>query len=188
MTSPPVFFRTAALTNLLAVVFPIVYIVTPFTVLVSDPTMRYAALLVVMFCKAFAVIIGFPTITILLTNSCSSLRILGTLNGFATTFSAIGRAVGPALSGAAFSWGAARGTVVPAWWFLAVMAAIGAIPTWKLVDGEGPSQSAESSDAEDDGDSAMFLEETVETEDEDEHAAEDAPLLRTRREGYGSSD
>lgn len=140
-----------------------------------------------MFCKAFAVIIGFPCITILLTNSCTSLRILGTLNGFATAFSAIGRAVGPALAGATFSWGAGRGTVVPAWWFLALMAAIGAVPTWQLIDGEGPSQSAESSDAEDeegDEDSAIY----VNGEAENQEDAEDAPLLSVRREGYGSSD
>lgn len=141
-----------------------------------------------MFCKAFAVIIGFPCITILLTNSCSSLRILGTLNGFATTFSALGRAIGPALAGATFSWGAGKGTVVPAWWFLAVMAALGAIPTWKLIDGEGPSHSAESSDAEDgDGDSAIFVNGAVVNE-EDEEDEEDAPLLSGRREGYGSAD
>lgn len=170
----------------LDIVFPIVYLITPYTVLVSDPTLRYAALLSVMLCKAFAVIIGFPCITILLTNSCTSLRVLGTLNGFATAFSAIGRAVGPALAGASFSWGAARGSVVPAWWFLSLMAILGAIPTWQLVDGEGPSSSAESSDAEDEGDedSAISVGESI----EDDEDAEDAPLLSGRRGGYGSSD
>ena len=65
------------------------------------------------------------------------------------------------------------------------MAIIGAIPTWQLVDGDGPSHSTESSDAEDeDGDSATF----VNSADENEEDAEDAPLLGGRREGYGASN
>lgn len=142
-----------------------------------------------MLFKAFAVIISFPCITILLTNSCVSLRILGTLNGFATTFSAIGRAVGPALAGATFTWGVGRGTVVASWWFLAAMSIIGAVPTWYLVDGEGPSRSVDSSDAEDedgeDGDSAVGLDSAVASDDED--VRDDTPLLGERRDGsYGT--
>ncbi|MBE3048255.1 hypothetical protein IMZ48_38275 [Candidatus Bathyarchaeota archaeon] len=158
---------------------------TPYTVLIPDPPTRYAALMSMMLLKAFAVILGFPCITILLTNSCSSLRILGTLNGFATTSSALGRAFGPALAGTLFSWGASKGTIVPAWWFLALMAIIGAIPTWQLVDGDGPSHSTESSDAEyEDGDNTTF----VDSADENEEDAEDAPLLGGRREGYGGAN
>lgn len=167
------------------------YIATPYTVLVQGETARYIALLAVMLLKAFAVILSFPCITILLTNSCHSLRILGTLNGFATTFSAIGRAVGPALAGATFTWGVGRGTVVASWWFLAVMAIIGAVPTWFLVDGEGPSRSVYSSDAEDgeeeDRDSAVGLDSAFPSDDED--ARDDTPLLGGRRdESYGAAN
>lgn len=43
-------------------------------------------------------IFAFPCSTILLTNSSPTLRLLGTLNGIAVTLSAMGRAVGPAVS------------------------------------------------------------------------------------------
>ncbi|GKT41733.1 uncharacterized protein ColSpa_01914 [Colletotrichum spaethianum] len=132
-----------------AVTFPVVYILTPYVVLFESNTGRYAALMIVMFVKAFAVIIGFPCMTILLTNSASSLRILGTLNGFATMFSGFGRAFGPAAAGAAFSWGVARGYVIVAYWFLALTALLGAIPIYMLFDYDALTQTPDASDDED---------------------------------------
>ncbi|KAK8104702.1 MFS general substrate transporter [Apiospora kogelbergensis] len=137
-----------------AVAFPIVYLLTPYTVLIENASLRYTALAAVMVLKAGAVIIGFPCTTILLTNSASSLSILGTLNGFATTFSGLGRAAGPAMAGAAFSWGVKRGIISVPYWILAAIAAVGAIPAWWIVEGDGPSgatppPSHEDSEAED---------------------------------------
>lgn len=107
----------------------------------------------IMVIKCFAVIFAFPCSIILLTNSAVSLRILGTLNGFAVSISAVGRAVGPAMGGGAFTWGVERGYVITPWWMLGVIAAFGAIPIWYLVEMEGFSKSAEdssdSSDTED---------------------------------------
>lgn len=112
----------------------------------------------VMSVKACCVIIGFPCTTILLTNSATSLNILGTLNGFATTFSALGRASGPALAGSAFTWGVRHGIIAIPWWLLAVIAAIGAIPAWWIEEGEAPSAAAPASAADD---SDVDSEETV---------------------------
>lgn len=134
---------------------------------------RFAALLVIMLFKAFAIIIAFPSTTILLTNSCTSVRVLGTLNGFATTFSGIGRAFGPASTGAAFTWGADNGYIVTAYFYLMAFAIIGAIPPFLIVEGEGPSASADSSDQEDDeaiGDESVFLpDESAIDSDSDEY-------------------
>lgn len=131
-------------------VFPIIYFITPFTALIADDTLRYTVFLLVLVVKGFVVIVGFPCTTILLTNSASSLRILGTLNGFATTFSGLGRAVGPAATGAVFSWGVQHGYVIAPWWFLMVIASIGAIPAFFIVDGAGPTRSLESDDEDED--------------------------------------
>lgn len=73
----------------------------------------------------------------MLTNSAVSLRVLGTLNGVATSVSALGRAAGPAIGGSTFSWGVDVGYVVVPWWTLAVLAALGAVPVWWLVEMEG---------------------------------------------------
>lgn len=167
-------------------VLPFVYIMTPYTALLPTRNTRFAALLTVMFIKAFGIIFAFPSTTILLTNSCTSLRVLGTLNGFATTFSGIGRALGPATTGLAFTWGAENGYVVTAYFFLALIAALGAIPVFMIVEGDGPSASAESSDAEDSEameDSAVFLPDESAVEDEELDADEESPLLEDARNG-----
>ncbi|KAK2028875.1 major facilitator superfamily transporter [Colletotrichum zoysiae] len=132
-----------------AITFPVVYVLTPYVVLFESGAGRYAALMAVMLVKAFAVIVGFPCMTILLTNSASSLRILGTLNGFATMFSGFGRAFGPAAAGAAFSWGVARGSVVVAYWFLALTAVLGAVPIYMLFDYDALTQTPDATDDED---------------------------------------
>jgi hypothetical protein len=129
------------------------------------------ALLSILMVKAFAVIVGFPCMTIMLTNSATSLRILGTLNGFATAFSGIGRAVGPAVTGAAFSWGVSIGYVIPSWWLLALIAAVGAIPSWFIVDGDGPTAGLASSSSSDDG------EDGEEDEDEEPRILQDSAVV-----------
>jgi len=137
-------YRAAALT------FPLVYLITPYTALIQDDKLRYALFMVVMLVKGFVVIIGFPCTTILLTNSASSLRILGTLNGYATSFSGLGRALGPAMTGSIFSLGVQKGYMIFPWWSLAAMALLGALPSWWIVEGDGPSGKAPESDDDED--------------------------------------
>ncbi|KAK0630116.1 major facilitator superfamily domain-containing protein [Bombardia bombarda] len=133
-------------------VFPVIYFLTPYTSLIQDDTLRYTFFLLLMLVKGFVVIVGFPCTTILLTNSASSLRILGTLNGFATSFSGVGRAVGPAMTGAVFSFGVQRGYVIAPWWLLSVIAMIGAIPSWFIIEGDGPTRSLDTDDEDEDDD------------------------------------
>jgi MFS family permease len=135
------------------ILMPIAYFLTPYCVLFPTHNARTTALILVMFIKAAGIIVAFPSTTILLTNSCSSLRVLGTLNGYATTFSGLGRAAGPASAGALFTWGADHGYVVTAWFFLMFVAILGAIPAYLAKEGPGPtasaSTSAENTDIED---------------------------------------
>ncbi|KAI0107326.1 MFS general substrate transporter [Hypoxylon sp. NC0597] len=154
-------------------VFPLVYIVTPFVVLIEHTATRYAALGAILIAKTFAVIVGFPCTTILLTNSAASLSILGTLNGFATTFSALGRATGPALTGAVFTWGVKHGIIGLPWWLLACIATLGAIPAYMVVEGDGPSGASSPADSDD---------EDIEVDDEiavDDDEDEDEDALGT---------
>lgn len=131
-------------------ILPVVYFLTPYCVLFATHQNRIIALMCVMFLKAAAVIVAFPSTTILLTNSCVSLNVLGTLNGYATTFSGIGRAIGPASTGAVFTWGAENGYIITAWFYLMFSAIVGAVPAFMIIEGEGPSTSVDNSDAEDD--------------------------------------
>ena len=171
---------------------PLAYFLTPYCVLFPTHNSRTAALISVMFIKAAGIIVAFPSTTILLTNSCTSLRVLGTLNGYATTFSGLGRAAGPASTGALFTWGADHGYVVTAWFFLMLVAILGAVPAYLVEEGAGPtasaSTSAENSDTDDNevssSSSTLLLPEgsAVASDSEDEQ-----PLNKARPDGsYGT--
>ncbi|KAJ5084654.1 permease of the major facilitator superfamily, partial [Penicillium alfredii] len=136
---PPIATRYGVLKCLKVsvIILPLTYLITPFTALVPV-TLRIPTVLSIMLVRLSAGIFGVPCCTILLTNSASTLTVLGTLNGVATTFSAVGRAAGPALTGAAFSFGVSRGYVVFPWWVLALLAALSAVPVFWLVEMEGP--------------------------------------------------
>ncbi|KAJ5818452.1 MFS transporter [Penicillium riverlandense] len=99
-----------------SLIFPIIFFVVPFTVLVPL-ALRRPTVVLIMLAKLTVTIFGFPSCTILLTNSASSLSVLGTLNGVGTSVSSIGRAAGPALMGMAFSYGVEKGAV-PVFWMV----------------------------------------------------------------------
>ncbi|KXX74686.1 Protein ZINC INDUCED FACILITATOR-LIKE 1 [Madurella mycetomatis] len=187
-------YRTAML------IFPILYFLTPYTTLIQDATLRYTVFLGIMFVKGFVVIVAFPCTTILLTNSASSLRILGTLNGFATTFSGLGRAIGPAGVGAVFSWGVEEGYVIAPWWLLGLIALLGAIPPFFIIDGEGPSRGAGTDDEEEgEGESLLGNEDgggdchgdhvaVLDAVDELDSDCDSDGLLKRGSKSYGTMD
>jgi len=94
-----------------------------------------------------------------MTNSALSLRVLATLNGFATSVSAIGRASGPAICGLTFTWGAKHGYIITPWWVLALLTILGGIPVWFLVEMEGFGGSKGDSDSSDENDVPLADEE-----------------------------
>ncbi|KXL49330.1 MAG: hypothetical protein FE78DRAFT_179402 [Acidomyces sp. 'richmondensis'] len=132
-----------------ACVFPLVYFIMPFTALLPTQRWQVGCGFIVMMAKCCCGIFAFPCSTILITNSASSLRVLGTLNGFATSVSAIGRAAGPALGGAMFTIGVKKGYVIAPWWAYAAIATVAAIPVFWLEEGEGFGGDGEVSDEED---------------------------------------
>lgn len=148
---PPVARKFGVLNCLKAcgIVFPLICFVTPYTALIDDPVKQKTALLIIMVVRSCAIIFAFPCSLILLTNSAASLRVLGTLNGFAVSISAVGRAAGPAMGGAAFTWGLETGYIITAYFLLGSIAVIGAIPIWYLVEMEGFSKTGDESDEED---------------------------------------
>lgn len=120
-----------------ACVFPVCYFLTPFTALIRDPIAAQTVCFAIMMVKGWCSIFAFPCSTILLTNSASSLRALGTLNGMATSVSAIGRAAGPAIGGTVFTLGVDHGYVIAPWWLFTAIAVVAAVPVFWLVEGEG---------------------------------------------------
>lgn len=136
---PPVARRYGVLRCLrtCALIMPFIYFFVPFTALLPDRTSQQVVIFAFMLAKGFCTTFAFPSATILLTNSASSLRILGTLNGLATSCGALGRAGGPAIGGAVFTVGVQRGYIIAPWWLLSAIAILAAIPTFWLIEGEG---------------------------------------------------
>ena len=167
---PPAARRYGVLNCLKAVTitFPIAYLLTPFTALLPNQLAQQIGMVAIMLVKCWASIFAFPCSTILLTNSASSLRILGTLNGVSTSISALGRASGPAIGGWTFSYGVDHGYVILPWWTLAAFAVLGAIPVWWLVELEGFGGGG-NSDSENDLEEPA---EDIQTNDEEVHGSQ----------------
>ncbi|OMP86481.1 putative membrane protein [Diplodia seriata] len=123
--------------RVVSLIFPVVFLITPFTALLPDQTSQQVVLFLIMSVKGCCTTFAFPCSTILLTNSASSLRVLGTLNGIATSVSAIGRALGPAVGGSFFTLGVKHGYVIAPFWMFTAISLIGAVPAFLLVEGKG---------------------------------------------------
>ncbi|KAH0401176.1 MFS general substrate transporter, partial [Aureobasidium melanogenum] len=152
-----------------AICMPIIYFFVPFTALLPDRTTQQVAIFVLMIIKGFFSTFAFPCSTILLTNSASSLRILGTLNGIATSAGAVGRAIGPAIGGSTFTYGVEIGYVILPWWVLSLIAVLAAIPSFWVVEGEGFGGDADN--VEDDEDSI------IQEDDQEAEYGNPSPLL-----------
>jgi hypothetical protein len=150
---PPVVRRFGVLQcyRVCAVIIPSVMFATPYTALIQNPVKQQLAMFSLMIVKSFCGIFMFPCSTIMLTNSAASLRLLGTLNGVATSVSAVGRAAGPFFAGAAFTWGLERGYVIVAWWMLGIVAILGAVPIFFLVEMEGFNRASDDEEEEEEG-------------------------------------
>ncbi|CAK7568078.1 MAG: hypothetical protein SEPTF4163_006059 [Sporothrix epigloea] len=131
-----------------SIVLPFVYMMTPYSTLFENIHLRYAAFMTTFILKGVFSMVTFPCVTIILTNSAPSVKVLGTLNGYATLVSGTGRAMGPALTGAAFSWGVQHGYIITGWAFLAIVATLGAISTFFLKEGDGLGVSTEAAGGE----------------------------------------
>ena len=184
---PPVARRCGVLACLRActLVFPVVYLLTPFAARVPTDGGRQAAVFACMLLKGAAGVFAFPCTTILLTNSARSLRLLGTLNGVATSISAVGRAAGPFVSGAVFTLGIRLGWLILPWWMLAAWAALAHVPTWWIVESEGFGADRDEGEAGSSGEttaapSPAEPDEEAVLEEEGDEVSETTPLVRGR--------
>ncbi|KAF2404250.1 MFS general substrate transporter [Trichodelitschia bisporula] len=166
-------------------VLTVVYVFVPFATLVPNENGAQAALFGLWLVKSLCCIFAFPCSTILLTNTASSLRVLGTVNGIATSTGAVGRAIGPSVAGVVFSRGVRRNFIIAPFWLLSLVAACSAVVSAWLVEGEG--FGGDDDDAADESDEDKLdgaegddepVEEYDELDEEDEVPEGDfAPLL-----------
>lgn len=136
---PSVARRYGVLTclKITTIIFPIITFLIPFTALLPTSASQQIVISLLLMVKSCVTIFAFPCSAIMLTNSASTLRVLGRLNGVSTSFCAIGRAIGPAIGGWAFTLGVDIGYVILPWWTLTAISLISIIPVSQLVEMEG---------------------------------------------------
>ena len=120
-----------------AIIFPVVTFLIPFTALLPTSAAQQIVLSFILVIRSCTIIFAYPCSAIMLTNSAVSIRVLGRLNGVATSFCAIGRAIGPAIGGWAFTIGVDIGYVILPWWILTAITLLCMIPISQLVEMEG---------------------------------------------------
>jgi hypothetical protein len=142
-------------------IYPVIFFVTPFVSLIPDNTAKQVVMIGLLVVRGLAGTFAFPTSTIMLTNSAASLQVLGTINGVATSVSAIGRASGPAIGGGLFTWGVKRGYVIVPFWTLTAISLLASVPTWWLVEGKGFGGGDDSETEDEDDESTVDDEESA---------------------------
>lgn len=133
--------------RLITLSYPILYITTPYLVLLPTPW-RMAGVYGVVIWKCTFATMAYPSNAILLTNSAPSLLMLGTINGVAASTASLSRTFGPTVSGFLFSAGLRLGYSGLAWWCSAVIALAGAVISLSMTDKGGRMDIDEKSDEE----------------------------------------
>jgi hypothetical protein len=135
---PPVTRRLGSLRlfRLLAISYFLLYLVTPYLVLLPED-MRMPAVYVLVIWKCTFSTMAYPSNAILLANSAPSKQVLGTINGIAASTASLCRALGPTVSGLLYSWGLQTGYSGLAWWFSGLITIVGAYLSLQITEGGG---------------------------------------------------
>lgn len=125
-----------SLFRLIAISYPVLYIATPYLVLLPS-NLRMIGVYAVVIWKCTFSTMAYPSNAILLTNSAPSLLLLGTINGVAASTASLCRAFGPTVSGFLFSAGLKMGYSGLAWWCSALITIGGALLSLIMTDEGG---------------------------------------------------
>jgi len=159
-----------------AALYPIIYLSTPYSVTITSKTGLMAYWFFNISLKSITGVFAFTSSTIMITNTASSIRVLGTLNGFATSVAALGRAMGPSFFGFLFTRGQKSWVTVTPWYGLTCVA----VAMWyfinRLEDGDATALSREEEEEED-----VVVDESAMTEEEFEELCERRQMRSTTR-------
>jgi MFS family permease len=131
------YFGTLKLLRIVLALQPIFYIIIPYTALIQNLLLAETAFITCWILRSGSVIMAFPCSIILVTNSTTSLRVLGTVNGIATATNAMGRAFGPTVAGGLFTWGVHNDRIIAPFLFLAILSLLNLLPLIWAVEGDG---------------------------------------------------
>ncbi|KAF3922050.1 hypothetical protein ABW20_dc0107400 [Dactylellina cionopaga] len=151
---PPVArrFGSIKLLAMSATLDPLIYLIVPYTLALYDPSPEgsnwalYTVWTLILLVNSSNSAFGVTSCMILLTNTASSTRVLGTLNGFVTSVAALGLSVGPGAFGWLFTVGQkSEWTTIP-WVGLALVAFSMWVWIPKVEEGKGLQREESDSD------------------------------------------
>ncbi|EMD00469.1 hypothetical protein BAUCODRAFT_144136 [Baudoinia panamericana UAMH 10762] len=119
--------------RMVVISYPLLYLVVPYLTLVPI-NWRMPAVWAVIVWKVTAQAFAFPSTNIMLANSAPSTKVLGTLNGVASSAASGMRAFGPTISGLLQSAGLTIGALGLPWWVNALIACSGAVLSLFMVE------------------------------------------------------
>lgn len=119
--------------RMVVISYPFLYLTVPYLTLVPA-SWRMPAVWAVIIWKVTAQAFAFPSTNIMLANSAPSTKVLGTLNGVASSAASGMRAFGPTISGILQSAGLSLGVLGLPWWTNALIAASGAVLSLFMIE------------------------------------------------------
>ncbi|PHH52995.1 putative membrane protein YCR023C [Ceratocystis fimbriata CBS 114723] len=122
--------------KIIAMSYFILYLVTPYVVLLPESIRMYGVYLLVIWKCIFSTM-AYPSNAILLTNSAPSDLSLGTINGIAASTASLCRAFGPTISGLLYAAGLRTGYSGMAWWCSGLVSIVGAIISLQIPEPKG---------------------------------------------------
>lgn len=122
--------------RLLAASYFLLYLITPYLVLLPRDY-RMVGIYIVVIWKCTFSTMAYPINAILLTNSAPTLLSLGTINGVAASTASLCRAFGPTISGLLYALGLRAGYSGLAWWTSGLVTIAGACISFQLTEDKG---------------------------------------------------
>ncbi|KAK0774627.1 hypothetical protein LTR75_016814 [Friedmanniomyces endolithicus] len=119
--------------RMVVISYPILYLAVPYLTLVPL-RWRMPAVWAVIVWKVTAHAFAFPSTNIMLANAAPSTKVLGTLNGVASSAASGMRAFGPTVSGLLQSAGLSIGVLGLPWWMNALIASTGAVLSLFMIE------------------------------------------------------
>lgn len=154
--------------------YPFLYLLAPYLILLPK-YLEIPGLLALLSWKVMAQAFSYPSLAIILANSASSKKVLGTLYGATSSSASVCRGLGPTIAGAVNAVGESYGIAGLAWWCFGGIALSGWLPGLLLREkkkqpeagGVGDDEEARFALADDDSDTesiaTLSFDEVIET-------------------------
>ncbi|KAK4662766.1 hypothetical protein QC763_603430 [Podospora pseudopauciseta] len=122
--------------KIMSVLYPLLYLFTPYIVLLPDSLRKLSVYGIVVWKMTFSTL-AYPSNAILLANSAPTTLTLGSINGAAAMTASLCRALGPIISGFFYTQGMESGYSGLSWWVAGLVAVMGAWVGLQITEPKG---------------------------------------------------